>query len=255
MKTKNKTLGMTLLLGLCGALCMSGCELINALQDPDEDTVVNVFSTHHATPQNGVVPDRGGQGQDRVFETDQGWTATLAEGYVVTRSVTMHSCDGVDYEVEFFSGAITEDLKAADLGLTTLGGLEVGDVAFCAMSVTYAPFYATTDIGPAGADEEDLDGATVLLRGFAQKDDQMVSFEIRVEETITVDLDLVELTGGPVEVRGTERFPLELTLSKTYDRFFDGVDLSDTEGFDMGTQARAVLELETSVATGTIIGG
>jgi len=57
----------------------------------------------------------------------------------------------------------------------------------------------------------------------------------------------------PLVVTGDENFPLELTLSKTYDRFFDGIDFSEMGALDMNEQALAVLEFESRVAPGTVV--
>ena len=68
---------------LTSALCLSGC---GALGIDEGGATVFVFSTHHATPENGTFPLRGEDKMPRVFLNDMGWTVTLLESYVTTSS-------------------------------------------------------------------------------------------------------------------------------------------------------------------------
>ena len=116
---------------LCASLALAatsilfgGCDLIDVLSD-EGNTLVTVFSSHHATPMDGIVPDRGGDGEFRVFENDEGWTVHLTDGLITTQGVTLHRCDGVQMPIDFYFGSVSEDLRSADLDRQTLGGIEV----------------------------------------------------------------------------------------------------------------------------------
>ena len=57
-------------------------------------------------------------------------------------------------------------------------------------------------------------------------------------------------------MREREAFPRELTVSKTYDRFFDPLELDITEGLDQEDASQMVLDVladETRVTLGTVI--
>jgi hypothetical protein len=235
---------------LIGVVALSaGCEFFDAF-DPDAgQTIVNVFSTHHATAENGVVPDLGGEGEARVFDNDEGWTVHLGKGYVTTHGVTLHRCDGDVMAIDPYFGALAEDLSAADLARLTVGGVEVGPVEFCSMTVHYGPFDAASGELPSGAQPDDVDGVTLVLAGWATHGEDSVPFEIRSDASLDVHLDLsVAANGDPVRVTGDEDFPVELTLAKTYDRFFDGIDFDTIAEADLAPQTLALLELETRVA-------
>ncbi len=228
------------------ALLSGGCDLIDALSD-EGDTLVTVFSNHHATPMDGLVPDRGGDGELRVFENDEGWTVHLTDGLITTRGVTLQRCDGSETPIEFYFGSVAEDLRSADLERRTLGGTEVGAGDLCGVTIHYGPFSAETDNAPEQMDAEDVDGLTVLLEGYAERGDDLIPFEIEVESPTDVFTDLSERPGGPLRISGDEAFPVELTVSKTYDRFFDGVDFESLSNEDLARNALAVLELETRI--------
>ena len=90
----------------------------------------------------------------------------------------------------------------------------------------------------------------------AGKRDRVVSnVEVDLHGNIAVvtgDLDISTImNGGPLKITAEEAFPVDLTLSKTYDRFFDGVDFSSFSEDDVNANIMAVLELETRVAFGT----
>lgn len=247
MTSSCMTRRFTLGLGLAASIATAGCEL-GVLDDLQErSTMVHVFATHHATPEEGSIPDRGGDGQHRVFDTDDGWEITLVKGYVVTTGITLHRCDGTQKSLDLFRGTIVEDIRSTDLGLSTVGGTELrAGTLLCAMTVHYAPLDET------GADA-DIEGATVYLHGVAKRgDEEMVPFEIRAHGPLDVELDLSTIQdGGPLEVTGKEHFPIELTLSKTYDQFFDAIDFTEMAQLDMGEHVLAVLEGVTRVAPGT----
>ena len=104
----------------------------------------------------------------------------------------------------------------------------------------------------AEPENEAVDGASVFLKGVADKDGQKIPFTIRSERSVDVVVDVSALDNGqPFEVKADTSFPPELLLSKTYDRFFDGVDFTDSS-IDLEEQVWAVLEVETRVSLGTL---
>lgn len=233
-------------LALAAVLASGGCDLVDALSH-EGDTLVTVFSNHHATPTDGFVPDRGGDGELRVFENDAGWTVHLTEGLITTEGVTLHRCDGAQAPIEFYFGSVAEDLRSADLERKTLGGTEVGAGELCGVTIHYGPFSADTDNAPGQMDEAQMDGLTLFLQGYAVRGEETIPFEIAVESPADVFTDLAELPGGPLKIKGDEAFPVELTVSKTYDRFFDGIDFAVLTDDGLSHNALAVLQLETSV--------
>ena len=222
------------------SLLVGGCDLIDALS-PAGDTLITVFATHRATPEDGaVVPDRGGDGELRVFDNDEGWTIHLTAGLVATTGVTLQRCDGQEAALDLYFGTLAEDLRSADLERRTLGGAEVGAGSYCGMTVHYGAFSADSDDAPTDMDAEELDGLTVYLGGVAERGEERVPFEIAAQGALDVFVDL-----GALHITGDEPFPVEVTVTKTYDRFFDGVDFSNFDQEDLEANAFAILELET----------
>lgn len=236
--------------GVVACVLGTGCDLLDL--GPEGKTVVQVFATHHASAQDGMLPNFGNEGEDRVFETDEGWTVILKSGYITTNGVTLHRCEGQSQPVELYWGDVAEDLNQQDLDLATVGDIEVGPSEFCSMTVHYGPFSdSAPEVRPR---TNEAMGATIWLAGTAGRDGEWVDFQIRSTESIDVDLDLRPSHGGlPLRVTGEENFPVELTLSKTYDRFFDGIDFEALTDLDMSAQSIAVLELETRVDPGTVV--
>lgn len=228
----------------------AGCELQSLFDDLQNDrTLVDVLVTHHATPQDGMFPDRGGDGEMRLFETDEGWTIQLVDAIVVTSGTTLHECDDSSVAIDMYWGALPEDLSGTDLDALTLGSTEVDSAEFCGLTVRYGPYVP----GPGAAPRSNskIDGATLYLSGAATKNDETIPFEIRVTDSLDVDRDLSTLVdGAPLQVDGNQDFPTELTLAKTYDRFFDGIDFATATLPDLQANTLAVLALETRVTLG-----
>lgn len=237
---------------MAGLLTTTGCDLLEQIEG-ERSATLQVHVTHHATPQAGVFPDRGDDGEFRTFDTDEGWTVTLQEAFVVTASATLVACDGTTVALSPYWGTLPENITDTDLGLFSFGGTELEPADYCSVRVEYGPYTP----GEADSqfempeDEHALDGATAYVRGFAQKGDEMVVFSLRASDRITVEIDLQGEDGGPLHVTGEEPFPVELTLSKTYDRFFDAVDFTTLDEADLAANMMAVLGAETRVSTGT----
>jgi hypothetical protein len=239
------------LLGLCTPL-LTACELQSLFDDIQHDrAMVDVMVTHHGTPENGTFPDRGGDGEMRVFPTDEGWEIKLVEAIIVTATTTLHQCDDESIDIDMYWGALPEDLSQRDLDTLTLGGTEVESAEFCGLTVHYGQYVPGADAAPRN--NSAIDGATIYMEGGATKDDVTVPFQIRVVEGIHVDLDLSTVDrGAPLTVTGDEPFPVELTVGKTYDRLFDGVDFATVTPWDLNAHVLAVLAQETRVSVGSV---
>lgn len=238
----------------CGCLfTLAGC-------DAPEPALLYVFSTHHATPENGVFPDRGTEDQPRVFHNDEGWTVTLLESYITIDSLTLVGCNGDKYPLNMFWGPCPEDLRGTDLETLTVAGRKLDPGDYCGLELAYGPYEMPVidedaDTRHAVPQNEAVDGTTVYFRGGAQMhpDDPVIPFELRGEAPLRLDLDLSEVENGhPLRVHDKEAFPKELTISKTYDRFFDGIDFESASDDDLQAQVAAVLVLETSVSRGRV---
>lgn len=232
----------------------SGCEL------EEGGALVHVFSTHHATPEDNLFPDRGDDDQPRVFDTDLGWTVTLVESYVTTVAITLFRCDGTPLDLNMFWGPCPEDLRHKDLEPLTVAGLKASPGRYCGLEVTYGPYEL-----PAEEDDHEqvrhttpsstaMQGATVYLRGAARMgaDGDPIPFELRFTEELPIMLDLSQLDGidSPMRVHHKENFPKELTVSKTYDRFFDGIDFEDFDPAELEASLGDVLVSVTRVSKG-----
>lgn len=250
MRFAHRLLGLSL--AFCGASLLVGCEA-------DQSSLLYVFSTHHATPEDGQFPSRGDDDQPRIFENDLGWTITLVESYVTIENVTLVACNGTPLPLNMFWGPCPEDLRDEDLQTLTVAGRKIDPGDYCELIVDYGQ-YKMPEI-EAGADDtrheapdnEAVDGTTVYLRGAAQMgpDGELIQFEFRGKGSQSVSLDLTTVDDGhPLRVGSTEAFPKELTISKTYDRFFDGIDFNDYDLDDAEDELDDILEDETQVQQG-----
>jgi hypothetical protein len=231
----------------------SGCDLIEAFKN-EGTTLVQLMVTHHATPVNGTFPSLT-VGEAATFDTDEGWTVSLRTAYVTTAHASLNECNGGTVDFEAFRGPLPEDINADDLGLLTFAAVEVDASSFCSMTVEYGPFVTDDETARAygmGDDTEKVRNSTYYFEGVASKGDVSVDFSFTGTGTAEVDVDLSSvMNGGPLRISAEEAFPVDLTLSKTYDRFFDGVDFSSFDAADVDANIMAMLELESRVAFGT----
>lgn len=234
---------------------LGGCD---ALQPGG--ALLYVFSTHHATPEDGTFPARGEDNQPRVFESDAGWNITLVESFVTIEQVTLVSCSGNEHPLNMFWGPCPEDLRVQDLQTLTVAGRKVDPGDYCELIVDYGR-YTMPVIEPGSEDtrhtvpqNDAVDGTTVYLRGGASLPGQeapLEEFELRGTQSQRVSLDLSTVEDGtPLTIDHTEDFPKELTISKTYDRFFDGIDFSSYDKRELEDELTAVLEDQTRVQVG-----
>lgn len=249
---RNRILTLSIAFGCASTL--AGCDALDG-----DGALLYVFSTHHATPEDGVFPDRGADEQPRIFDNDMGWTVTLLESYITIDSITLVGCDDHGYPLNMFWGPCPEDLRGEDLETLTVAGRKLPPGDYCGLQVTYGPYQM-----PVIDDEQDtrhaipmnsaVDGTTVYFRGGASNGatEQPISFELRSKAGRVLMLDLSEAENGhPLRIGQTEDFPKELTISKTYDRFFDGVQFDAYNEADVEKALDDVLEDQTRVQEGT----
>lgn len=238
---------------LATTVVSGGCDLLNVFEG-EGSTLVQLLVTHHATPRDGSFPDLSDGGEARTFDTDEGWTIYLRTAFVTTSDATLHACNDGSVDFDPYWGPLPENIGHQDLDLLSFAAVEVEAGQYCSMTVEYSAFEATenSDLQPMGEHREKVQGATFYFEGAAMKGDLSVPFELRSTAPMHVDLDLsAVMNGGPLSVTANEAFPIDLTLSKTYDRLFDGIDFESATTEDLTENVSAVLELETRVAFGT----
>ncbi len=221
-------------------MCLSGCDAFEAIQSFEEDSnLIEILATHHGTPEAGVFPMLGIHDGPRTFENDLGWTISLAAGYAVVTGASITSCKGVEIQLDAIWGHFPEDFTYQDLDTTVVASKRVDAGLYCELHMTLGP-YDPNITGPSGSqfdrpDDAEVEGATVYLKGFAEKGEQQIAFELWSRETFVVDLDIstIAADGEPIRVE-KENFSEKITVSKAYDRIFDGVDFAtyDPEAFE-----------------------
>lgn len=217
------------LLCLMVAAAGPGCSLFEA----DDTAHVDVFTTHHAAPlPSGEIPAYGVATAARTWTNDMGWEVNLTEGYVVITGLRLVECDETKHDVPFAYGPLPEYLNNEDRDVTNMGGVDVPVGDYCSVIVEYGPYHvADTVDAPKGAfplpTGRDLEGVTIFLAGIARLGDVTVPFEFRSSDARIVELELREANGVaatyPVDA-GVGA--LKVTLGKTYDPFFAGIDFS-----------------------------
>ncbi|MCR9164141.1 MAG: hypothetical protein ACE37F_24420 [Nannocystaceae bacterium] len=225
--------------------------------------LVTIFAAHHASPRDGMFPDYGEDLQPRVFDLEDGWQLTLAESYVTIASTTLVSCSGQEHEMRMFWGPCPEDLRRADLEVLTVSGNKVPAGDYCELRVQYAPYEMPviddeTDTRHLIPTLDDVEGDSIFLRGVAQRDgneDDAVQFQLENGEDFVVSLDLSNLEGegNALTIREGQDFPTELTVTKTYDRFFDGVDWESFDEAALTDTIDEILADQTRVTRGLSI--
>lgn len=212
------------------ALVGGGCELFDTSQPVD----VNVFAAHHPRRgMDGTYPDYGFNDSKRTWVNDAGWEINVFEGYIVLTGAEMIGCDGASYPVELPKGPFPEYINFLDLDVKNIGALQVPEGDYCEFRVTYGPYDpSVAAAAPEGAHplptQRDLSGTTISLAGTAVKDGTPVDFHLTTGASQTVTLKLREGDGTPAEyeiIDGVGTF--KVTVGKTYDRFFDGIDFTD----------------------------
>lgn len=236
----------------------AGCEAFSGYA---VRTVVN--GAHHgARGDDGVLPDYGGDLEARTFTNDLGWRVVLSEGVIVTTAATIEPCEGMGVPLGMPFGPFPESLLDTDVAVTDFASMELDAGEYCTLIVEYGRYQSA--VAGMAADEPfpipadtDIEGATIYLAGTATKPDGMggqiaVNFAFRSEQTIIVNLDMSTLeNGGPWTITGDEPNGRALTVAKTYDDFFHGVDFSKVDRAVFEKDLPARLAAQTRIVLGT----
>lgn len=221
----------------------SGCELLDQFEDGGG--LVNFYSAHHATARDGEFPQKDASFIE--FDTDTGWHVILTEAYVTTTAITLQRCSGEAVAVDFYWGEVCESMIDPDLFGSGIGAVETDEGNYCSATVVYGPYTAGEN-----TEGHNPTGDSVYLRGAAEKGDAHVPFEIRATGTVAVTVDISDLVdGGPLIIDHDQYFAKELTIAKTYDRFFDGIDFNEMDSMDFESILLDTLEFETHIVAGT----
>jgi hypothetical protein len=201
---------------------------------------VNVYADHHPSPIDGMIPEM--PPQPLIFETDEGWEIVLLDSVVTTSGVALESCGGDAYDAEMYFGPLPEDLTRELDEPEGIGTAEVPGGRYCRVVAEYGPYLAETDDrfpNPVPAAE----GKTVYLRGSATKGDARVEFE--VSEDFRVGAPVV--LPSPLTVDSDASVVQSVLVTKTYDRFFEGIDFTELGAVDWRAQIEETLVAETRV--------
>ncbi|MBL8971280.1 MAG: hypothetical protein JNK56_11890 [Myxococcales bacterium] len=248
---------------LGGSICvalLSGCE---ALSGYSVETVLNA-AHHGARGEDGALPDYGGDMEARVFTNDLGWKIVLSEGTIVTTAATIEPCEGDGVQLGMPFGPYPESLLETDATVTDFALRDLKSGEYCNLIVEYGRYQAAV---AAMAEEQpfpvppgkDLEGSSIYLAGTASLPDGMggmtfVNFAFRSEQTIRVELSMKTLEdGGPWTITGDEPNGRSLTVAKTYDEFFTGVDFNKVDRAAFEAELPARLAAQTRLVLGTSI--
>ncbi|NVB42124.1 hypothetical protein G6O69_30150 [Pseudenhygromyxa sp. WMMC2535] len=242
---------------MLAAVSMStGCRLAE-LFDGTSVATVKVFATRAGTPSDDLqFPDHGDAGSNRVFVNDMGWQVSLDEAYVTTAEVDLVRCASEATPLEMFWGPCAEDFVITDDRTTlALGAVTVDDGDFCRLDVTFAPYMIVPEseqhVKPSNPAVE---GNTVYIVGVARMgegDDLVeVPFEVITAASVTAELDLSEIDDNRPLHLEDELYPRDLTVLKTYDTFFEGVDFATASPAEIEAAVLSALELDTRVYNG-----
>lgn len=233
-----------------------GCGLVDLI-DGDPVATVRFFASHAGTADADGYPDYGDSETTRVFYNDTGWQIALSQAYVTTANVHFVRCmEQKGTAIEMFWGPCPEAfISTDDLASLPLGAVTVTDGAYCSMDVSFAPF-----IPPAGGEHiavgnQMIRDNTLVIVGVARRGEppmtEEVPFEIVSDATVVSHVDISTLEGGlPVRLEN-ENFARDLTIIKTYDTFFDGLDFATASPADIEASVLNSLERDTFAYNGT----
>jgi hypothetical protein len=236
----------------------SGCRAFVDLLDGDSVATVRLFATHAGTPNEDGFPDYGDSITTRVFTNDMGWQLSLSEVYVTTAEVRLVECAAeTGKAIEMFWGACPEDfIGADDRDSLALGAVSIEDGSYCRVDVTFAPYLPSEQSADHLTPENTMiEGNTILLIGVARRgegpDQEEIPFEIVSDAVVISKADISELEDGSPLRLEDENFARDLTILKTYDTFFEGVDFATATPADIEAAVLAGLEQDTLIYLGS----
>jgi hypothetical protein len=243
------------------SLALGGCE---ALGSYEVHTIIN--AAHHGMRgPDGKLPSYGEEEKARVFVNDLGWTITLSDGFVVTTAARLETCEGEQVDVTLPFGPFPEYWLAQDKNVEDFAQIELAEGEYCRLIVEYGRY--RSDVASMAEDEpfpvrdlQKLADTTLYLGGYADRPDGnggtiTHSFSFRTDQTVRVELDLSTLgkDGTPWRVSGDELSSLNLTVLKTYDVFFQGVDFDALDVPAIEAKLPQMLADNTTIISGTSV--
>ena len=236
----------------CAALpAATGCGLFGP-----EEVRVDIFSTHFGAPINGIIPDYGADGGPRRWTNEEGWKIDLLDGYVVITAASVVDCDGVEHPMDLSFGPVVEHLLFTDRDVITFGTTKVEEGELCKVIVEYGPYRAEDAAMVASPfpipTKVDLEGKSVFLSGVATLGEEKVGFMLASSASQTVEVDLRAPGGGPAPYAlSASGSGGRVTVAKTYDAFFRGVDFATADLDALAGELVARIAAETAAYHGT----
>lgn len=241
-------LALTNLTLLATLVSLAGCEFLGV----DDSSLVNVFVAHAPTPEGDNPPELGQAEFAREFTNDEGWDIVLGEAYVTVSAIQLVQCNGNRQSVDLYWGACAEDfINTDDAVALGVGGVVTEPGPYCEAVVTYGRFTIDPESNHALPGNEDMEDNSVLLRGYAEKDGEIVDFSFITDKEFVAVVDLSEIDGGgPFRVAAQSPLPKDMTIVKPYNHFFDGVDFNDYDDDDVEDAVEDSLENSTRAIVG-----
>lgn len=234
----------------------AGCGLLEA-----EVTVSLAISHHGSRGMDGMLPDYGAPDAARIFVNDKMWEVSLAEAVIVTTAAQIESCEGVSFDFKLPYGPLPEYLLSQDKDLIDFASVNLPEGTYCKLRVEYGRYQAAVaatapDTPYVVQGHAEIEGMTVYLAGTAENvdpngDGKVVNWGLKTANTTIAELDLSTIDGGgPFAIRGDEPGGRALTVAKTYDMFFKGVDFAAFDEPALEATMLDVLRAETYVIAG-----
>lgn len=243
---------------LAVALGGAGCGVL------ETEVSVSLAMSHHGTRgEDGKLPDYGEPEAARIFVNDKNWEVTLSEATIVTTSAQIESCAGLTFDFTLPYGPLPEYLLDRDKDLVEFASVSLPEGTYCTLRIEYGRYQAASaamaaDTPFAVKGNADIEGMTVYLAGTAENldpavmgDGKVVNWGLKTANTIIVELDLSKVEdGAPFTIRGDEPGGRALTVAKTYDAFFRGLDFATFDQAALEAGLLEVLRTETYVIAG-----
>ncbi|MDC0722681.1 hypothetical protein [Nannocystis bainbridge] len=237
---------------------LAACE---SLLEPK--TKVALAISHHGTRNtSGVLPNYGEPDAARVFVNDMGWEVNLAEGVIVMTAAQVESCAGESFDFELPYGPFPEYQLSQDQDLVDFASVELPEGTYCKLRVEYGRYQSSLaeqafDTPYALKGHAQVEGLTVYLAGTAKDPSgkhEGANWKFQTNQTSIVELDLSKAEDGrPFAITGKEPGGRALTVAKTYDAFFRGIDFADYDTEAVSGRLLEVLNADTYVRVGSQI--
>lgn len=237
------------------AVAMMGLTSCEALLNPT--TKVSLAISHHGMRVNGMLPNYGAPDEARVFSNELGWEVSLQEAVIVMTAAQIESCAGESFDFQLPYGPFPEYQLAQDQDLVDFAMVDLPEGSYCKLRVEYGRYQAALaeqafDVPYTLKGHAPIEGLTVYLAGTAkQPEGEAVNFGFSTGNTEIVELDLsASEDGRPFTITAKEPGGKTLTVAKTYDAFFRGLDFSAYDKAAVEASLLPVLSDETYVLVG-----